>query len=214
MTGVLALLGGGEFTDASSHSAELDRRLIVASGSTEVVVMPTADAFEHPERLVARAAGWFEALGATASGLPLYGRADASDASILDTLATASFVYLAGDSPMHLRSALKDTPAWDALLDVLGRGGVIAASGQSAAALCDPMVDPRGGAFTLGLGLVQSLALVTRAETWSAERLKRTLDLAHGFTVASLPSGSAIVRTADRWELVGPVELFGGALPG
>jgi cyanophycinase len=74
--------------------------------------------------------------------------------------------------------------------------------------MCDPMVDPRGGAFTLGLGLIDGLALVTEAETWSADRLHRTLKLANT-PVAELPTGAALVRTADGWEQIGEVILHG-----
>jgi cyanophycinase len=70
------------------------------------------------------------------------------------------------------------------------------------------MVDPRGGAFTLGLGLVPGIALVTEAETWSPERLHRTLKLANT-PVAELASGTALVRTATEWETVGDVVLHG-----
>ena len=84
-----------------------------------------------------------------------------------------------GDQPLHLKSVMKDTPLFEALRDVLVNGGLVAATGGSAAAMCDPMVDPRGGAFTLGLGLVSDLALVTEAETWSPERLHRTRSLAN-----------------------------------
>jgi len=125
----------------------------------------------------------------------------------------ARFVYLQGDSPMHLRSVLKETPVWGAMLDLLAGGGVIAASGPSAAALGDPMVDPRGGAFTLGLGLVKGLALVTEADQWSADTLKRTLALASGFPVAVLPPGAALVRTAGGWDTYGDAEVHGGELP-
>ena len=55
--------------------------------------------------------------------------------------------------PIHLRTALKDTPLWASVCGVLERGGVVAAVGASASAMCDPMTDPRGGAFTFGLGL-------------------------------------------------------------
>ena len=61
--GMLALIGGGEWTEPCRA---LDERLLAASGGGEVVVLPTAAAFEHPERAVARAVEWFAALGASA----------------------------------------------------------------------------------------------------------------------------------------------------
>jgi cyanophycinase len=103
---------------------------------------------------------------------------------------------------------LKDTPVFDAISEVLATGGLVAACAGSAAALCDPMVDPRGGAFTLGLALVRGLALVTEAETWSPERLHRTLELANT-PVATLTTGAALVRTAETWEEVGDVVVRG-----
>ena len=73
---------------------------------------------------------------------------------------------------------------------MLAGGGLVVAVGGSASAMCDPMVDPRGGAFTLGLGLVTGLAFVSEAETWSLERLHRTLKLANTPVVCA-PTGSA-----------------------
>jgi cyanophycinase len=70
------------------------------------------------------------------------------------------------------------------------------------------MVDPRGGAFTLGLGLVQNLALVTEAESWSPERRHRTRELANT-TLAVLHTGDALVRNQSGWESVGAAELHG-----
>ncbi len=46
MTGTIALMGGGPFT----ANDELDARLMAAAGAEHAVVLPTADAFEHPER--------------------------------------------------------------------------------------------------------------------------------------------------------------------
>jgi cyanophycinase len=108
---------------------------------------------------------------------------------------------------MHLRSALKDTAVFAALGEVLAGGGLVAAVGESAAALCDPMFDQRGGAFTLGLGLVGGVSIVPEAESWSAERRKRTLSLADT-PVVELPTGAALVRGAD-WELVGDTTVHG-----
>ncbi|MGD9703866.1 MAG: hypothetical protein AB7Q42_25430 [Acidimicrobiia bacterium] len=206
MTGTIALVGGGAFSPAVDA---IDRRLLELSDAVEVVVLPTADAFEHPERCVEQAIAWYAGLGVRAVGLDILRRADALDEAHAATLAAARFVYLAGDSPLHLRSVMKDTPVWEALLSVARAGGVVAAAGSAAAALCDPMVDPRGGAFTLGLGLLPGLALVTEAETWSVERLKRTLDLVSGFAVAMLPTGSALLHSAAGWEEIGPHEVHG-----
>ena len=210
MTGTIALIGGGEF---SSEVEDLDRRLLAAAGTDRVLVLPTADAFEHPQRAVDRAIEWYASIGAEAEGLMVLRRTDAQAEEFAAAVRAARFVYLQGDSPMHLRSVLKETPVWGAMLDLLASGGVVAASGPSAAALCDPMVDPRGGAFTLGLGLVRALALVTEADRWSHDTLKRTLALASGFPVAVLPSGAALVRTAAGWDTYGDAEVHGGELP-
>ena len=53
--GMLALVGGGEWQPGCSFDAEF----LAASGSDEVLVLPTAAAYEHPERLVVRAGEWF-----------------------------------------------------------------------------------------------------------------------------------------------------------
>jgi cyanophycinase len=215
VSGTIALQGGGPFT----ANDELDARLIAAvsgvdGGSDEggrVVVLPTADAFENPGRLVHDAMVWAERLRLNVESLNVLRRSDAMGAGNADAIRTARAVYLVGDQPLHLRSVLKDTPVWAAIGDVLAAGGLVVGVGPSASGLCDPMVDPRGGAFTLGLGLVGGLAVVSGLEQWSAERLRRTLDMADT-PVACLPTGAALVRRAGGWEVVGDVDLH-GALP-
>ena len=204
MNGILALQGGGPF----AANDDLDRRLLASAGATRVVMLPTADAYEHPERLVAAALHWGERLDVAVEALMVMRRGEAMDEAAVGVVRGARAVYLVGDQPLHLRSVLKATPLWEAITQVLVDGGVVAATGGSAAAMCDPMVDPRGGAFTLGLGLIDGLALVTEAETWSTDRLHRTLKLANT-PVVELPSGAALVHTADGWECVGDVTVHG-----
>jgi cyanophycinase len=204
MSGTIALQGGGPFT----ANDELDARLLAAAGADRVVVLPTADAFERPEKLVAAAMNWGERLGVEVEALMVLRRGEAMEEGAANVVRQARAVYFVGDQPLHLKSVMKDTPLFEALRDVLVNGGLVAATGGSAAAMCDPMVDPRGGAFTLGLGLVSNLALVTEAETWSPERLHRTRSLANT-TVAVLHSGDALVRTASGWEQLGRPEVFG-----
>lgn len=200
----MALMGGGAFT----ANDELDAQLLAAAGATKVAVLPTADAFEHPERLVAAAMNWGERLGVDIEALMVLRRVDALDPAAAEPLRGVRAVYLVGDQPLHLRSVLKDTPLFAAISDVLASGALVAAVGGSAAALCDPMVDPRGGAFTIGLGMVQSLALATEAETWSPERLHRTRELANT-TLAVLHTGDALISEQGAWRTAGRPEVFG-----
>lgn len=196
MTGTVALIGGGEF----EVTEDLDRELLEMAGSTEVLVLPTADAFEHPDRAVAKAVAWFERLGASARGLDVLRRPDALMADHVAAVRESRLTYLVGDSPMHLRSVLKDTPLWIALVAAEADGAVVAASGPAAMALCDPMTDPRGGAFTLGLGLTRPLAVVPGAEAWSHDRLHRTLGLGVAFPVVTLATGASVLRGPSGWE--------------
>ena len=204
MRGTMALLGGGPF----AANDDLDRRLLTAAAASSVVVLPTADAFEEPAKLIAGAMSWGERLDVVIEALMVLQRHDAEDAGAADVVRRARAVYLVGDSSQHLRSALKGTAVFAALGEVLEGGGVVAAVGASAAALCDPMLDQRGGAFTLGLGLVQGLAVIPEADEESEERRQRTLSLATT-PVVELPTGSAIVRRADGWELVGQPTVHG-----
>ena len=208
MTGTIALVGGGEFTPA----CPIDRDLLEAAGTDRVLVLPTGAAYEHPDRLVAMAAAWFETLGARAEGLPVLARPDASRPELVDAVRASRFTYLAGGSPMHLRSVLKETPVWEAIVEAVNSGGVVAGAAAGAMVLTDPMVDPRGGAFTLGLGLLRGLAVIPAADQWSPERLHRTKELSHGFLLAALRTGSALVHERDgRWSAHGEVAVFDGA---
>jgi cyanophycinase len=208
LSGPLALVGGGEWQEGCTF----DQALLEASGGDEVVVLPTAAAYEHPDQAVATATAWFEGLGATVRGLDVLRRSDALDPDRAAVVRRARFVYLSGGSPLHLRSVLKDTPVWDALREAWDDGAVVAGSSAGAMVLCDPMVDPRGGAFTVGLGLVTSLALLAHAEPDVVGAHHRTFDLAgSGLPVAAVAERTALVRDADgTWwaEGAGAVRIF------
>ena len=201
MSGPLALVGGGEWTDGCTF----DQGLIDAVGATEVVVLPTASAYEHPDRLVDAAEKWFGPLGIAVKALMVLSRPDASEAVNVDAVRAARFVYLAGASPMHLRSVLKDSPLWDAIDEAWNSGAALAGSSAGAMVLCDPMVDQRGGAFTLGLGLLSGLAVVPHHDTWSEEKVHRTQQLApKGLVVAGVDERTALVRDGNgQWTAEG-----------
>jgi len=206
MSGYLALVGGGEWRDGCTF----DRRLLDESGAGEVLVLPTAAAYEHPERAVESAEKWFAGLGVEARGLMVLRRADAEDEANADAVRRSRFVYLSGGSPMHLRSVLKDSVVWQALIEAWNEGAVLAGSSAGAMVLCDPMVDPRGGAFTLGLGLVAQLAVIPHHNTWSPEKAKRTIHLAPAaLPVLAVDEQTAVIRSPEgSWTVEGAGEAL------
>jgi cyanophycinase len=213
MSGWLAMVGGAEFTPPCTF----DRTLLDHSAADEVLILPTAAAYEHPGRLVDRGIEWFASLGATARGLELLTRPHALDPAIEDTIRAAKFIYLAGGSPMHLRSVLAHSPAWDAIVEAWEGGAVVAGSVAGAQVLGDPMVDSRGGAFTLGLGLVKNVAVIPQHDQWSIEALHRTRVLSQpGMVLFGVDEATAAIRHPDgHWtaEGAGQVTVHVGGEP-
>ena len=201
MSGPLILVGGAEWQAGCSF----DQEAWEAAGQPEVLVLPTAAAYEQPQRAVRTASDWFAGFGAKVRGLNVLARPDAEDADHAAAVAAARFIYLAGGSPLHLRSVLKDSAVWSALSAAWAGGATIAGSSAGAMVLTDPMVDPRGGAFTLGLGLVAPLAVVPHYGGWSEEKMLRTLELAPtGVPVMAVDERTAAIREpSGQWRSAG-----------
>lgn len=224
---MLALIGGGEWTDGCEP---IDRAVLGAAAAVssagvaapvgEVLVLTTAAAYSQPAEAFETARRWFAALGATVATTPLLTRTDASDPSVLADLRAARCIYLSGGSPFHLKSVLQGTPAWRAIVEAWRGGAVLAGSSAGAMVLGDPMVDPRGGAFTIGLGLVPGLAVMPHADTWSPAKVQRTRKMANAaVTVAEVAERSALIWTAGSgWKAIGAgpnggVDVHLGARP-
>jgi cyanophycinase len=208
-TGSLALVGGGEWGPGARG---FDADLLAGSGTNEVVVLPTAAAFEHPERVGERAEAYFGELGATVRTLPVLHRTEAEDPDVAKVVRAAKFVYLADGSPLHLRSVLKESALFDALQAAYQGGAVVAASGAGATLLCDPMVDPRGGAYTVGLGVVKNLAVFPYHGTAAAHLRERSIELLpRNAVLAGVDEQTALVKSPQGWTVVGAgtVTLYG-----
>ncbi len=208
--GTLALLGGDEWTE---ECRSLDAELLAVSGGDEVVVLPTAAAYEQPDQVVERAVAWFGALGARVSALRILNRRDAEIAEHLSAVREAKLLYICDGSPLHLRSVLKGSQLWDAILAAYHDGAVLAASGAGATVVCDPMVDPRGGAYTVGLGVVTDLAVFPYHGTAAEHLRERSVQLLpRGATLAGLDETTALLQIGVR-GVAGDRSGFGDPLP-
>ena len=195
-------MGGGEFAEGCRP---IDEYLLEVSGATEIVVLPTASAFERPEKAVDRATAWFAELGVTVRPVMVLNRRDAQDDVNVKAIKGAAFVYLTDGSPLHLRSVLKESSLLAVLVAGYRNGGVLAASGAGATVLGDPMVDPRGGAYTVGLGVVSNLAIFPYHGSAADHLRKRSVELlAEHAILAGVDEHTALVRPPDGpWRALG-----------
>ncbi len=202
MTGWVAMVGGHEWTDGCRP---IDEALLKESGAKEVLVIPTAAAYEQPQRTVDAAQAYFDGFGVKVRALDVLARPAASDRANVKLVAAARLVYFGDGSPLHLRSVFKDTPVWDALVAAWNDGAAVAGTGAGAMVLGDPMVDPRGGAFTLGLGLVPSMAAMTTTHEWHHDTKRRTIQLAtKGLPLVAVDDATAVMRSPQgEWSVVG-----------
>jgi len=189
---------------------------------------------EHDERprsrlaaardfLAERRAGAGAGAGATSPNVAFAG-VDASAPSMLEkarerlrpaptpAVRASRFTYLGGGSPMHLRSVLKASLVWEALLEAWREGAVVAGSSAGAMVLTDPMVDSRGGALTVGLGMVSQIAVIPHFGEENAEKVHRSIALAApGLPVVGIPERTALIRDPDGgWRQAGrgDVQVF------
>lgn len=203
MSGWLAFVGGHEWTEGCRP---IDEHLIAETGAKDVLIVATAAAYENPQKTVDAATAYFDALGVKVKAANVMNRIDASDKANVKALKTAKLVYFGDGSPLHLRSVFKDTPWWEALVAAWSAGDcAVAGTGAGAMALGDPMVDPRGGAFTLGLGLLPSVAAMTTTHEWHHETKRRTIQLAtKGVPVVAVDDATGALRSPKgEWSVIG-----------
>lgn len=207
MTGTLAVVGGAPFTEACTFN----RRLVEAVGATEVALLPTAAAFEHPDRLIEEATTHFGAFGVDVNALEVLARADAMRQANADAVRAAPVIYLVGSSAMHARPTLLQTPVWDSLVAAWNDGATVIGSDAGAQILGDPMVDDRGAAFTVGLGLVERIAFVPRYASWSEDALQRLHQMTNpDLALIGLDDSTAAIRSPDgSWAAEGAGSVHG-----
>jgi cyanophycinase len=199
MAGPLLLVGGGEF----GPGCDFDRDVVAPAG--RVLVLTTAAAYENPAKVAARARDWFAALGVEVVAPEAGDRRSAAAPEVVEAVAAAPAIYLTSGSAQHLRSVLKGSPLWDAIVAAWRGGAVLAGSQAGAAVLGDTMIDARGGGFTVGLGLYSGLSVLPLFDEWPPERIHRVRTLAPaGVHVVGVDRATALLHRPGRgWSSAG-----------
>jgi cyanophycinase len=152
--------------------------------------VPTAAAFEGLEAAAVQCASWLGAAGLEVEALMAQSRTEAELGELAARAAAADVIVLSDGSALHLRTTLRATALLAGIVAARARGALLVAIGAAAAAICDPMVDPRGGAPTVGLGLLEGLVVVPGA---SLDHLGRSLELVDpSLTLVELPMRAAL----------------------
>ena len=186
------VLAGGRELDVSTPAGQ------ALAGCESVAVVTIAAAFQRPDALLSRIGAWARDLSVHHAVVSAVRRSDALDPGVSAPIADCDGVLVLDGSPAHFVSAVKATPLLEAIVSAQRRGADIVWSGAAAAAACASMVDDRGGALTVGLGLHDGIVVAAGWENWPRDRRRRLWRMVPARALfMALESGAAVHSTAD-----------------
>lgn len=211
--GTIALIGSGEYLPPIQP---LDKRLLEHIRETpHVVVLPTAAAPDGPgvpERWAKMGVDHFTVLRAAVEPVMLLTREDALNSEIVKQIARANFVYFSGGKPRYLLETLKNTPAWETIVQIYRNGGVVAGCSAGAMAMGEQLFDfPKLWSTLPALGLATGLAIIPHFDEIPKVMLA-TLPRPKQATVVGVDGSTALVGYEGRWTVYGSgsVTVFAG----
>lgn len=180
---------------AAARTVLLSGEVNVANGA-DVIVVPTAAAFTGATRAAVAVADAFADLDARIEGAMVGDRASAGESYFAQRIAEADVVVLTDGSALHARTVWRDTPVGAAI----NAARLLVAVGSVATVLGDVMIDPRGGAPTVGLGFRSGVVFGSSA---SNDQLARTRDLlGPDETFVVLGPDGAVLGVNGTWRVV------------
>ena len=212
--GTLLLEGGAEFGGAMR---EPDLKAIQLAGGWDVPIriIPTAAAPDHNDQRAGKnGIRWFEHLGARdVKSIPLIDRDSANDERIAQSLQNARLVYILGGFTHYLGQTLKDSRAWQVVLEAYQQGAVIAGSSAGAMVMCERYYDPSQGQIHPGLDLVHNSLVLPHHDTFGKNWAPRLTSMIPDVTLVGIDEQTGMLRDHDgRWTVYGKgsVTLYTG----
>jgi len=200
---MLALVGSGEYLP---QMEAVDRHLLgLLKTKPHVVCLPTAAGTEGPERI----SYWmklgkvhFSRLGVEVEALPVIDQPSANDPELVVRIQQANFIYLSGGKPDYLYRTLADSLAWEAILELFNKGGVVA--GCSAGAMILGAKIPGFPGLKPAFGLVSGVVIMPHFDEIPGVMVNALrLLVRDNQTLLGIEGNTAMVGGEDGYQVVG-----------
>lgn len=203
--GTLLLEGGAEFGGAMR---EPDLRAIELAGGWDapIRIIPAAAAPDHnDQRAGNNGIHWFQRLGAKdVRSIPLVDRDSANNEEIAQSFREAKLIYLLGGFTHYLGQTLKDSRAWQAVLEAYRQGAVIAGSSAGAMVICEHYYDPGQGQIHQGLDLSHNSLVLPHHNTFGKHWAPQLMTLIPEVTLIGIDEQTGMIDNgAGQWKVYG-----------
>jgi len=182
----------------SAALAVLTSSQVTVPRGADVVVVTTAAAFTGATRAAVEVAEAFGELEARVEGVMVLDRASSAEPYFAQRIADADVAVLTDGSALHARAVWRDTPVGAAI----DGASLVVAIGSVATVLGNVMIDPRGGAPTVGLGYRSGVVLGFAAPPAQLARTRDLLGADETFVVVE--SDGAVLGVGAAWRVVRP----------
>jgi cyanophycinase len=201
-------MGGNEFRPSCEP---MDRailaRLATKPKGVKVVIVPAAAAHENPEMAAGNGVRYFNDLGARAEAAMIVDRQTAQDPAFAAQVRAADLVYFTGGDPSYLLETMRGSSAWEAALEVIEAGGILAGS-SAGAMICGGQMWTSGHGWREGLSLVPEIAIIPHHASlgarWGTDRMRRSLRA--GVTLVGIDEATALV--GPPWQVAGSGQVL------
>ena len=202
--GYLLLEGGAEF---GGRMRDPDLKAIELAGGFDapVRIIPTAAAPDNNhQRAGNNGIRWFQSLGVKdVVSVPLIDKVSANDESIAKSLREAKLIYMLGGFTGHLGETLKESAAWEAVLEAYRAGAVVAGSSAGAMVMCEFYYDLNQGQVVDGLNLVPNSIVLPHHNTFGKSWASRLLEIVQINLIGIDEQTGMIDDSAGTWTVYG-----------
>ena len=202
--GYLLLEGGAEF---QGRMRDPDLKAIELAGGFEapIRIIPTAAAPDNNhQRAGNNGIRWFQSLGAKdVLSVPLIDKVSANDKGLVTSLREAKLIYMLGGFTGYLGETLKDSLAWEAVLEAYRNGAVVAGSSAGAMVMCELYYDPSQGKVVEGLNLVPNGIVLPHYNTFGKSWASRLLEISEAILIGIDEQTGMLDDGAGTWTVYG-----------